>query len=571
MENSEASQYRQKLAEQITQQPKNERRDFLEQARETEQYKTTKDLTISERRESLETKRLIEEQREILRGGESPEIILDGAQSFTSEVIEKYPQINEDGKLNYYIIGSLSVMLLLEAGKFEILDEKEIPKINVIGSKEIPQESIQHLKSFVRKIGDFDFVETDVYGEQKKAINQSYGKLPDEEYSQKRKQLLFKGVGGPQISELSEKARKVLKIGEGQLAVMYDPLETTTPHRVVRVKLNNQEVYVPDPRMILAYKVVHLGQSFENGNKTDKFVSDFDSMLNALTKMYSYEDLLQATYEAIFSYTPNFPNMTFVPYHNSKFQGKLRKFYDELLSLYDDSKYLDQLEYGKERSFGILQILHRYQSNEAKQAVVDFINRHKEIINQWSVNSTSQNNREVIANYLLSHDDLLESFKKHIQGEITKANIVEALKTHSWAFNRYGSQVSNKDTLDMLPERSTVIDILMRINEDNLQQELEDIGDLLEHGINEFHLYEMLNSKYMSDILVRQKVFSDLKTARASLNDPIFEQFTSKLYTVIADTNYYDPSSNTFITIEEEERPDRVNAVLNEFNIYERQ
>lgn len=374
-------------------------------------------------------------------------------------------------------------------------------------------------------------------------------------------------MGGPKIAELSEEARKVLNIGENQLSVMCDPLGTTTPHRVVRIKLNNQEVYVPDPRMMLAYKVVHLGQSFENGNKTDKFVSDFDSMLNALSKMYSHEELLQATHEAIFSYTPNSPNSIFVPYHNPKFQGTLRRFYEEVLSFDDDFEYLEQLEYGKERSVGILQILHRYQSGEAKKAIIDFINSNRERIDHWSVNFTTQNNREVIADFLLSRPDLLNDFKRHIQGEATRTTIVEALKKHSWAFDRYGSQLSDKDTLDMSPKTSITIDILMKIDEDNVNQELKNVGDLLEQGINEFHLDRMLNAKYMDDTSIRQKVFSWLKIARASLNDNQFERFTGKLYSAMADTSYYDPSSNTFIDINEEERHERVNAILRTFNV----
>ena len=55
------------------------------------------------RPENIEEKEVIEQQREKLRGGESKETLLEGAEAFTSEVLDKYPQVSEDGKLNYYL------------------------------------------------------------------------------------------------------------------------------------------------------------------------------------------------------------------------------------------------------------------------------------------------------------------------------------------------------------------------------------------------------------------------------------------------------------------------------------
>lgn len=196
MEMIEASRYRTNLAKQIKEMPKDQRRDFLEQERKTGQYRTARDLTISERRERIETKRLIEKQRETLRGGESPEAILNGAQAFTSELLKTYPQINEDEELYYYISGSLAVMLLLIAGKFEILDEGQIPNISVTAQREIPQDSIRYLISFARKIGDLDYVETDLYVKKKREVSESYGEVSDHQYRQNKQTMLYKGGGG---------------------------------------------------------------------------------------------------------------------------------------------------------------------------------------------------------------------------------------------------------------------------------------------------------------------------------------------------------------------------------------
>src|SRR3989338_8808590 len=129
MENFEASQYRKSLAEEIKQEPdKSKKREVLEQAKGTEEYQTARTETIVARREKIDEQKSMEEQREQLRAGESKETILGGVEAFTGEVLDKYPQVTEDGKLNYYLSGSLGVMILLRGGKFEILDESRIPE-----------------------------------------------------------------------------------------------------------------------------------------------------------------------------------------------------------------------------------------------------------------------------------------------------------------------------------------------------------------------------------------------------------------------------------------------------------
>ncbi|MBA3733495.1 hypothetical protein H0W91_03950 [Patescibacteria group bacterium] len=568
MENFDSSQYRENLAKEVKQESdKNKRQDILEQAKGTEEYQAARTETIASRRQKIEEQKAIEEQREKLRGGESKEILLGGAEAFTTEVLEKYPQVSEDGKLNYYFSGSLGVMILLKGGRFEILDESKIPEIVPIQEKDVPPKAVKYLEGFVRKIGDLDFVGTELYAKQKKAVQDSYGKVPNEEYSRKRKQFLFKGGGGPQMAELSETAKKALKTRENQSGVMCDPLESVTPHRVARVIIGGREVYIPEPRMMLAYKTVHLGQTFENAGKTDKFVSDFNAMLKGMEAIYSREELLQATHETIFAYSPNSPNNTFVPYHNPKFRGDLKKFYNESLALDVDAEYLTQLQYGKERSVGVLKVLHNFQSPEAKQAIIDFFNQHQEQIDKWSVNSTSPHNREVIADFLISRPDLFDDFKTHVQGDLTRESIVEGLKTHVWAFDKYGKKMLDKSSLEMQPSSSTTMDILMKINEKNIERELQDVGELLEFGMGEFQLDRMLDSKFASDTETRQRLFDGLKSARAILGDQEFEQFTRILYMAVSNSNYYDSKSNSFVDIKEEERAESVASIFEQSGV----
>jgi len=119
----------------------------------------------------------------------------------------------------------------------------------------------------------------------------------------------------------------------------------------------------------------------------------------------------------------------------------------------------------------------------------------------------------------------------------------------------------------MSPRSSTVMDILMKINEGNIRQELRDVGDLLENGMDEWHMNRILGAKFMTEPATRQQLLDGLKTARATLGDQEFEQFTRMLSMAVADTSYYDSASNKFIEIKEEERVEKIASVFEQFGI----
>lgn len=470
---------------------------------------------------------------------------MSAVEAFTSEVIDKYPQVSKEGKLNYYLSGSLGIMLLLKSGKFEVLDKSRIPEIVPIAEKEISPEAITQFEGFVRKIGDLDFV-------------------PLENWK-KSEERMRKGSGGPKIAELSETAKKALKISENQIAVMCDPLETVTPHRVARVKVNDKDIYIPEPRMMLAYKIVHLGQTFENTNKTDKFVKDLHTMLKGMEAIYPHEELLRTAHETIFAYSPNLPNNTFIPYHNQKFNGELRRFYNEVLAQDIDAPYLDQLQFGKERSIGVLKVLHHFQSSGAKQIIIDFFNQHRELIDKWSVNSTSSHNREVITDFLFSRQDLIDDFKTCIQGEATRDTINEALESHPWAFNKYGNQMPDKISLEMRPITTTTMDILTKIDEKNIERELQDVGELLKFGMDDFRLKEMLDSKFVSDENTRLRLLDGCVSARAKLQDQEFEKFIEELD--ILDPFYYNYELGRLAYLKKRECLKRVASIFEKYGV----
>lgn len=470
--------------------------------------------------------------------------------------------MNKEGHLDYYLSGSLGIMQLLRAGKFEIIDSKSLPDIKAKEEKDIPPAAKEQFENFVRKIGDLDYV-------------------PLEHY-QKQLDRLRKGGGGPSIAELPADAKRALKLKPETAEtakVMCDPLVTVTPHQVVRIEAGGKEVYIAEPKTMLAYKAVHLAQTFENEEKTDKFVNDFNAMLRGMETMYSRKELLKAAHETAMAYAPGSPNNTFVPFHNPKFRGELRNFFEEMIVQNPDSAFLKELQSAsaRERSIGILKALNRLKTPEAKHQVINFINQHPEHFDEWHINDSSSKNRGMLAELLLVRPDLLENFKSKVphrfEGvkKVNKDVLMDMLGgevQEVWAFDEYGKEIPNKDAIEIRPSPSKVMDILMTVDEDRLQEELTDLKSLLKPPTDIYNLERILRAQFtLKSGNNRQSLYEGIKLAQTALTSQEFNQFLFELGEATASTGEYDRKSHEWIDVKEDERPAWVSSVFRKFQI----
>ena len=198
----------------------------------------------------------------------------------TAELPELPDGIETEPRMNYYLSGSLASMLLSRAESFSEMDEAQVPVLVETRTREIPESARKILSSFARQIGDLDYVPTDQY--------------------KANPTRLKKGGGGPSFDEVPEKGRKVLKQGEGQIKVMCDPVEAYGAKRIAKVNVEGKTYFVARPDTILAYKVLHLLQSYEQ--KPEKFNTDFSRLLGALKEIYSEEELGQITQQVLTDY-----------------------------------------------------------------------------------------------------------------------------------------------------------------------------------------------------------------------------------------------------------------------------
>ncbi|MBU1164584.1 hypothetical protein KKA15_03410 [Patescibacteria group bacterium] len=225
MENFDAMKYREELAKELKNTPKEKRREILEQEKQTPQYQEAA-------QESSDGKNRLEK----LRQGESKEAILEGSKHLLEYFVEKYPQQDQDGNLNYTLGGSLAMSALMEAGEFELVDETSLPKVETTEKKEIPSESLKYFNKLIRKIGDIDFVPLE-----SKYLKQE-GAISREE--------------GLSLNAIPQEALVALKMERGKEKLECDTVVTIDPKKgIARVNVDGKDVFVTEPKMMLAYKI----------------------------------------------------------------------------------------------------------------------------------------------------------------------------------------------------------------------------------------------------------------------------------------------------------------------------
>ncbi|MDD4352226.1 MAG: hypothetical protein PHU71_04585 [Candidatus Gracilibacteria bacterium] len=231
-------------------------------------------------------------------------IFLDIEPAKDCDLVVKFPELPDSiqtfPKLNYYISGSLAVMLLSQADYLTEIQEND-PSQETL-SRTIPQKTHELLGSFSRLIGDLDFNDTDSHKLERKWIQQLLHTDQDE-YRRQRKLKLQKGGGGPSFAELTDQARKCLIQEKNQSLIMCDPVSDYASYgknHVVKINLRGKDYYICDPRHIIAYKVLHLLQSYES--KSSKFNEDFPLIIKAFEEMYEDEELTSTTFAILMEY-----------------------------------------------------------------------------------------------------------------------------------------------------------------------------------------------------------------------------------------------------------------------------
>lgn len=470
---------------------------------------------------------------------------LRSASDFAHELTAKFPQVDANGNLNYYLAGSLATMLLIEGGgKMTPPKGSSSPVFESGSPVAISEAGMAHLSNFVRKIGDLDYVPLEGYKTQEGRMGKG---------------------GGILYEDLSPSARAIFKESPNGNAVMNDPVSLVGEPRPVSVEVNGKTFYIANPVDALAYKLIHAAESSgANQTKIATMNNDFGALLKTLETAYPREQLVQTVYETMNAYNKTSPNGLHMREGNSPFSPELQSFFKEVISSDPSAPHLNRLQYGHERSVGILRILGRMKSDESKTQLVDFINENRSSIDLTQP-TLSHSNRMIVAAEVLKNPKQLELLNGKIKGEVTQESVAEALNVHTGTFREVAKTLP-EGALEHQPVSSYMLNVLMEVREGSLAKDLRTIDMLTQKGVDPFSLIDIFKAEYAKGEN-HGNVMADLQTAASAIPADKLGNFVYKYKEAISERSELDFAANKYRTITEDQRPSRIQRVKEAFGL----
>lgn len=243
--------------------------------------------------------------------------LTDIATDLGKYLAENSNQVSSDGKLQYYICGSLGAMLLANAREIEKCDVDDEGYVTVSDKKIIPQAARDKLALGERKIGDLDVV--NVAGNMYK--NSKQEKLrPEISFEESKIKVAFIKREIPDIKE-------VLRTGFHIADDVIEGLKNDKDKdRTSRIRLEDgTEIFIASPEAIIAHKleeIIKLNGLKENDEQHYKRnIKDIIIMISGVSKFYGRDELINGIYNTIQEKNNN---------HYNEYSTELESFYNNI-------------------------------------------------------------------------------------------------------------------------------------------------------------------------------------------------------------------------------------------------
>ncbi len=442
------------------------------------------------------------------------ERISTGIEALVRRLTDDKPQTDASGKLQYYFGGSIGPNLLARFGKFTELESTSLPQIARGQTIELNTQARTSLQHFVRQIGDVDVVN-----------------MPDATLR------YGKGGIGPAYSELSDSAVSAFKAPKEGHKIMFDPVSTAgSNHWVVAINIGDRDIFVTHPVSSVSWKMVHGLESLNYG-KMGKMTDDFQHMYDAVATFTSHEQMVAHARNVLDTYSSSWVNGLYVRDYHPGYTGVLKSFVDDVVGAGQNAPYLRNLQFGRERMIGIDRVLRRLTSEPDKNAVIEFINRHRDLIDKWKFDDTSPANRTLIAREIMANNPsvierMRSSFKINTGGRDIESeqDVVQALGVNTWAIDEVGKTLADPSVLDRAPVPSDTLQLLMALDPKHIEFELAELDYLLSRGCEPRHLDGILKSDLFKNTDARSSVFSALRSAAEKLPQDDLRRLTFQVY-----------------------------------------
>ena len=419
------------------------------------------------------------------------------SQDIARMLSKEQPQLDANGQLRYYFAGSLSMNLIASAGEFTELSGKRVF---------LNPEAKSMAADFVRKMHDVDLVVTGAKTE-------------------------FPATA----LKFSEQSPSVLSAFKKPPSVDRMPVDLFEARpgldRVVKVNIGDQEVFVTHPISMTGNKLGFALSNFEYG-ELPKLKGDFEKLIGVAKTLGSREEILQTAQAALDGSEPRTMNSLRAQIYDPNYTGPLRDFVDDLVAQHPENKWLQNVNLTDTHSLATLRLLGKMGSDADKTALVDFMNKHGDLIDKFGVNEYTESNRQLLAREVVAKDP--EMIKElNLPADADLKQISDRLLDYSWVMDRAVKAFPNPGQLELAAKENQLLDILNSIDPKRVPQELESLEHLLPE-INSYELKTILASPQAANPAFRVQLFDALKEAADNYGDMGISNFTKTLRQKIA-------------------------------------
>ena len=225
---------------------------------------------------------------------ESGRSVKDIAQNLCEYMSSVSPQVDEQGKLQYYMCGSLATMLLSNAISVERCSVTGELVESSLEEKVIPQEARETLSLFARPIHDIDVINVagNVVENSKITVD---GRV---------KNRMLRAPVQRAVPDVEQLFRRQSDYWSAFANI--DSLEeerNINKHRVAKITMEDgTELYITSPEALIAHKLDETIQLVVQKNDEEKYakdIRDLATMIGGISKIYDKKELSKAVFDTI--------------------------------------------------------------------------------------------------------------------------------------------------------------------------------------------------------------------------------------------------------------------------------
>jgi len=458
----------------------------------------------------------VERVAEIARLESKKANLLLGSEKLAQHMVAEYPQVSPAGAIRWHFGGSLSANLLAKAERFVELDSAKLPLRVPLRTVEMTPEARVGFLQFARRVGDID----------------GFPLTPVKEWAPYFEKYHHRDdLGAAALAAL----RPSTNVKGERDKFLFDFLDIDPKKlKLVALQIGDKEVFATDPRTLAARKFVHSLEQFGRGGNETKFAGDFSHLFEGASGIYGRPDVKRSIEQAFDIERESGRIALYLHHYARRFNGSLGELADEFVAKDPNAQWLSQLTIDSSRSIEVLKALGRLTRDEDKKTMINFVNKHRELAEEWSIVDSPKTRKAMAEHIMLERPDVMKRLEPFLQTKTGKvSDIADGMAGFYEMHRDIASTMSSP--LPRRPDKSQLIEALLHVDPSKVKRELDGMDRLLQFA-SPLRASAMLRDEAAQDPVIRSLLFDGIKKidlGKMQKNEK--SEFSWQIYSAVTD------------------------------------